>query len=159
MCKNPYTARWPHFHICPNLRLNGGWNNVTVKYGAGTATYKSLVHLFNDWYRAYLDDLNNPYLMVRMEDLVFHTKETITQVCGCAGGRIRSDRPFVYIVDSAKADSPGHDISTGFTQAWIKYSKPLQSRAGFVDEDYEAALEGIDQSLMDQFDYRYPPSG
>jgi len=158
MCKNPYTAKWPHWHTCPNLRDDDSWNNVTVKYGAATESYSSIVHLFNEWYEAY-DQADYPRLLIRMEDLVFHTKETITKVCECAGGKIRRDRPFVYVVDSAKKDSPGHDTSTGFAEAWIKYSKPLQVQAGFTESDYEAALTVINQELMEKFGYRHPPSG
>jgi hypothetical protein len=92
-----------------------------------------------------------------MEDLVFHTKETIKAVCACAGGHI-DEKNFHYIQDSAKKDSPGHDTSTGYTEAWIKYSRPLQSKAGFSDEDYEFGLEALDQNLMDQLHYHHPPS-
>lgn len=159
------------------------WNQVTVKYGAATETYQSLQHLWNDWYNDYLQTAimpgNNehhghhvdavtassqqqqqqhyPWIMVRMEDLVFHTVETVTAVCECAGGRIYEDRPFHYITDSAKADSPGHDTSTGIAEAWIKYSRPVAPGAGFDAADYEAALEAMDQNLMDLLHYHHPP--
>jgi len=175
MCKNPYTARWQHHTQCPNLKgddtsndhaRNARWNQVTVKYGAATETYQSLAHLWNDWYNDYyqtavaLLDHNTtthyPWIMIRMEDLVFHTVPTITRVCECAGGQIRTDRPFHYIVDSAKADSPGHDTTTGVAEAWIKYSRPLPPRAGFSVRDHAAARQALDPHLMQLFGYRHP---
>jgi len=90
-------------------------------------------------------------------DLIFHTKETITQVCECAGGKIRTDQPFAYTVDSAKGDSPGHDTSVGFYEAWIRYSRPAEPRGGFREEDYEAAKSVLDPELMRIFGYQHPP--
>jgi hypothetical protein len=159
------------------LRTDQKWNEVTVIYGAATESYTSLQHLWNDWYNDYLqasivpdqghhnknkdltivDESHFPWVMVRIEDLVFHTVETITKVCECAGGTIRNDRPFKYIQNSAKADSPGHDTRTGIAEAWIKYSRPLEPAAGFTADDYEAALEAVDQNLMDLLHYNHPP--
>lgn len=191
MCKNPYSARWPHRSQCPNLKTvvddyhEAHWNEVSVTYGAATETYRSLAHLWNDWYNDYYrtavaflgnttttatsaDGNNNshqqqqqqqhyPWIMIRMEDLVFHTVSTITRVCECPGGQIRADRPFRYIVDSAKKDSPGHDTTTGVAEAWIKYSRPLPPRAGFSPEDHAAARRALDPHLMQLFGYRHPP--
>ena len=98
-------------------------------------------------------------MLLSFTDLVFYTKETITQVCECAGGRIRTDRPFVYTVDSAKADSPGHDTTVGFVEAWIRYSKPPPVRGGFAsEEDYVAAKSVLDPELMQLFGYVHPPA-
>lgn len=163
MCRNPYSARWQHWEQCPNLRLHSKptepWNNVTVTYGAGKVSYKSLLHLWNDWYHAYVKNATYPLLMIRMEDLVFHTKSTIAQVCECVGGQFREDRAFQYIQESAKKDSPGHDTRTGYVEAWIKYSKSLQPQAGFAPEDYQATIDGVNQRLMSMFRYPYPPPG
>ena len=160
MCKNPYSAKWPHFNICPHLKSdNDQWIPVSVKYGAGTENYTSLVHLWLDWYQQYLVEAEYPHLVVRMEDLTFYTEKTVSIVCECAGGRIRDDQPFQYIVESAKADSPGHDTSTGLTVAWIKYSQTLEPLAGFIQPDYEAALSALENdphSFMDLFSYQHP---
>jgi hypothetical protein len=160
MCKNPYAARWPHFSKCPNLLHEDGvtWNNVTVHYGVAEDHYLSLAHLWNEWYKEYYSDADYPFVMIRMEDLVFHTKDTVTQVCECAGGIIRTDQPFEYVMDSAKADSPGHDTTTGYYQAWIKYSQPLAAKAGFTADDFEAASKVLDQDLMQKFGYQHPPA-
>ena len=55
-----YTARWHHGrkgHNCPNLKPQGNWNEVTTKYPDGRVEYcDSLAHLWNDWYKMYLED-------------------------------------------------------------------------------------------------------
>lgn len=91
-----------------------------------------------------------------MEDLVFYPKETTKAVCECAGGKIRTDQPFQFIVDSAKADSPGHDVSTGIFAAWVKYAKRPQPRYGLLEEDYAAAIESLNQALMESLGYHHP---
>ena len=130
---------------------------MTTKFAEGRTEYSdSLAHLWNDWY-GYWFDADYPRLIVRLEDLVFHAQETTTTICTCVGGEIRKDRPFTYIIDSAKADSPGHDASVGFIQAWIKYSKEFPPNGGFTKSDYEAAKEALNLDYMGQFHYKHPP--
>jgi hypothetical protein len=162
MCKNPYSAKWQHYSICPNLKdSKNEWNGVSVKYGAGSENYTSLVHLWLDWYRQYIVDADFPVIVVRMEDLIFFTKDTVSQICSCAGGQLYDANNFTYVVDSAKADSPGHDTSTGLATAWIKYSQPLQVHAGFVETDYHAAYRELSKDenhLMQLLGYQHPPA-
>jgi hypothetical protein len=161
MCKNGYTARWKHGKKqdnCPKLKNeDGSWNEVTTTYADDRGErHKSLAHLWNEWYDDYVTGADYPFVMVRMEDLVFYAKETTTAICECAGGKIRTDQPFKYVVGSAKADSKGHDTSTGIVEAWIKYSKPYQPQAGFTDEDYEISKEVLNGDLMGAFGYNHP---
>ena len=163
MCKNGYTAKWRHkIKDCPKLEIapNGEWNNpVTVKYADGREdNHKSLAHLWNDWYSYYVDSADYPFVVVRMEDLVFYPKETTKAVCECAGGKIVTDQAFQFIVDSAKADSPGHDHSTGIYAAWVKYSKRPLPRSGLSEDDYTAATAALNEELMKSLGYHHPPS-
>mmetsp|Transcript_22489 Transcript_22489/g.46858 ORF Transcript_22489/g.46858 Transcript_22489/m.46858 type:complete len:490 (-) Transcript_22489:1133-2602(-) len=192
MCKNPYTAKWQHRRDeCPNLQSDENeWNQVSVKYGAGSESYQSLAHLYNDWYHGYTKHAQYPWIMIRMEgtyseghfftcsipnrnsplmyadanifhttidtDLVFHAHETIQQVCECAGGKlIHADR-LQYTLESAKADSPGHDTSTGLVEAWIKYGQAPQVE-GWSSQDIAAVHEALDPELLQLFGYELPP--
>ena len=67
--------------------------------------------------------------------------------------------PFSYVLDSAKADSPGHDATTGFVEAWIKYSKDIPKNGGFRKDDYEAAKEALDMKFMEDYHYKHPEAG
>ena len=71
---------------------------------------------------------------------------------------MRTDRPFTYVIDSAKADSPGHDKSTGFVQAWIKYSKPPPVRGGLNGDDYDNMVALLNPDFMKMFNYKHPPA-
>ena len=42
--------------------------------------------------------------------------------------------------------------------AWLKYGKPMDARAGFSDLDWDASLEFLSRELMEKMDYKYPPS-
>ena len=163
MCKNGYAARWIHgANKCPNIknskRPGNPWNPVHVRYGEGREDdHPSLAHMWNEWYGYYFNEADYPYVAVRMEDLVFYPKETIQQVCECAGGKIRTDQPFKYVIQSAKADSPGHDKTTGIYQAWIKYSKPYAPMADLLEEDYLHSKEALNRTLMSLMGYHHPP--
>lgn len=175
MCKNGYTARWDHRRTnkkgdgkpknCPNLKHGDtAWNPVTVTYAEEREDHHlSLAHLWNDWYAYYLDMGKRgegddfPFLVVRMEDIVFYPKETIYQVCECAGGKIREDQPFHLITDSAKGDSPGHDVSTGTYEAWVKYSLPnTKDRYAFSEADYKHSVTALNKTLMESLGYKHP---
>jgi len=95
-------------------------------------------------------------IVERFEALIFHAKNLTHQICEFVSGKVRTDRPFQYIVESAK-DGPGHgSVRTGMVAAWIKYGKPLGIRAGFSKEDYEAAKEFLNSELMETFYYKHP---
>jgi len=178
MCKNGYTAKWSHTKTkregdgkplnCPNLKQgnapNAPWNPVTVTYAEKREDHHfSLAHLWNEWYSYYLDlearggGDDFPYLVIRLEDLIFYPQETTRQVCECAGGKIRDDQTFQLITDSAKGDSQGHDHSTGIFEAWIKYSKPnTKERHGFSEVDYTNAINALNGTLMEAMGYKHP---
>jgi hypothetical protein len=165
MCKNSYTAKWPRGkrgNLCPHLVWDATSmtpTNLTVQYGNYEDVFDSLAHLWNGWYHQYWKEADYPFLLVRFEDLIFHAKNVTTQICHCAGGTIRTDRPFFYIVESAKA-GPGHgrkEDRTGMIQAWIRYGNALPVRGGFGKLDYKAARKFLDRELMDTFGYQHPP--
>lgn len=159
MCHNHYSAYWPHndHGLCPHLLdKNRELVPVELKYDAHKTRYDSLAHLWNNWYEQYLSKADFPYLVVRFEDLQFHAKNVTHTICECAGGVIRTDRPFQYIVDSAK-DGPGHGKErTGMLAAWIKYGKAMPPQNGFGTADYETAMEHLNKDYMDMFEYKHP---
>ena len=165
MCKNSYTAKWPHTAAadqCPHLKDKSskpdGLVPVEIKYDAHANHHDSLAHLWNDWYAQYLEKADFPYIVVRFEDLQFYTKNMTYQICECAGGKIRTDRPFRYIVDSAK-DGPGHgkkEDRTGMLAAWKRYGKPMPPQNGFGTLDYATAVEHLNSKFMDMFGYKHP---
>ena len=145
-------------HLRDESNPTGELVPVGIKYDAYANHHDSLAHLWNDWYAQYLEKANFPYIVVRFEDLQFYTKNITYQICECAGGKIRTDRPFRYIVDSAK-DGPGHgrkEDRTGMVAAWKRYGKPMPPQNGFGTLDYTTAVEHLNSEFMDMFGYKHP---
>mmetsp|Transcript_4670 Transcript_4670/g.7218 ORF Transcript_4670/g.7218 Transcript_4670/m.7218 type:complete len:406 (+) Transcript_4670:214-1431(+) len=164
MCHIPYTARWPHNKFCPHLvtTYSNGEKvpvGVKVKLAEQWLNFDSLADLWNEFYAQYYRDFEYPYLIVRFEDLTFRQYETTKTICECAGGVVKPQDMFKYIIKSAK-QGPGHgkvSDRTGMVDAWIKYGQPKQVKGGFSDEDYDAAIEFLSHEFMESMGYKYPP--
>jgi len=160
MCRHKYTAVWEGFknkNHCPNFLVNN--LKMNVKYGGVGGfvhTYKSVLHLWNDFYQDY-KNVDIPFLLVRFEDLVFRPKETITKVCECGGGMMFTKNKFKYIVNSAKKGDAAHGNMkdrTGFVDALVKYGK-IEKRYKDFDsiEDLKYVRDNIDGSIMEMMKY------
>ncbi len=181
MCRIPYSAFWERSDpgtngkdVCPHLAYADGRRHATntggttrtspvgleYKFSGHALSYDSLAHLWNDWYAGYWRDADFPFLMVRLEDLIFRQYEATRLICDCAGGTIPSADDFRYIVHSAKTGPAHGKVSerTDMIDAWAKYGKPMLVKAGFSDLDYHAAVEYLSRELMGMMDYKYPPS-
>jgi len=176
MCRHPYGAHWIHDKLhCPNLIADEAnvqqskkekWMILTqdksvpilVDYGIGQERYDSLVHLWNEWYKEYMDVPNNIYrIIVRHEDLIFYPKEVTHAVCTCAGGKIKA-HPFKFIVDTAKHAETAHGSNrTGWMDAMIRYGTAKKRALPFTTVDLDYAATHLDPNLMQIFGYHYPP--
>jgi len=181
MCRHSYEARWRHFNgHCPNLvpnkvdkgprgRLPITQKSMAVKVKFATqhignepmpdqknrtfVEYSSLVDLWNVWYGDWYDVVEFPRLMVRFEDLMFHAEDTVTQVCECGGGTMRSW--FRYVEDSAKGQYGPHAGSAGFLASLVTYGNSTLRMKGILtdEKDVEYARQHLDKDLMDIFGY------
>jgi hypothetical protein len=167
MCRLHYAVSWHSSKAhCPNLvpneedfKLYPHRNqHVPVRLnfkGHAIAKYQSLAHLWTDWYRQYLA-ADYPRIVVRYEDLMYHPKEVTSQLCECVGGIMGSE--FVYMVDSAKW-GPGHGATEGRTSlvaAMIKYGNVKKRLRGYTKEDLQLAHVGLDEKMMEMFQYNRP---
>ncbi|KAL3823203.1 hypothetical protein ACHAXA_003482 [Cyclostephanos tholiformis] len=195
MCRHPYTATWNGMHedeaTCPRLKLSegggeeevggkddigggGGYVPVDVKYGSGTSRYRSLGHLWNDWYGEYFygDNERNstrdtrapfPRLIIRFEDVIFYPYEVTRQVCECAGGvlghreddkDVPDDGTFHYVVRSAKT-GPAHGPASqrnGLMDSWAKYGSG-NPKDEYSVEGIRIAMDILDPLLLETFGY------
>jgi hypothetical protein len=110
MCRHHYTAKWinPDPNHCPDFGDPERSFVTRVKYADFSRRHDSIVHHYNDYYNEYIELAKIPFLLVRFEDLVFHPEETTKTVCECAGGKMRRDGTFHYVVDSAKKGIGAH---------------------------------------------------
>ena len=148
MCRNPYIVKWNERtspRTCPNLA------STVDAWG----THENLMHFWNTWHRKYLENFPYSKIVVRVEDLTLRPRETIKEVCSCAGGTLV--KQFRYVVDNAKHGHGHADTSTGMVKAWSRFHWPREARAGLPVESYKIATESIDKTLMNLFGYTHPP--
>jgi hypothetical protein len=160
MCKHHYTARWmpsldghcPDFSHHQNLK-------ATVTYSDFKREHESILHHWNDYYNEYVN-ADFPRLLVRYEDLLFHPKELTKTVCECAGGSMKRNGTFKYIVDSAKKGAGAHGAEgtrTGYVDAIIKYGSEEKRYSKYVaKQDLEYIRDHVDANLMSLL--KYPPA-
>jgi hypothetical protein len=65
------------------------WSQTIVR------KYKSLAHVWSEWYREYLD-ADFPRLIVRFEDLIFHAPAVLEQIRECVGA-VWKEEDFVFL--------------------------------------------------------------
>ena len=161
---------------------------VNVKYSTDYRVhYDSLAHLWNDWYENYIEfneheheheheheydkhatmkEPSFPFLIVRMEDLVFHAQTVVPQLCECAGAEFKGAggkngkgegeiKHYARVAnDNSGIDvSKGHD--TGLLRSIIKYGNFTNRRKGYPKFQLEAAKEILDSRLMNLLAYPY----
>ena len=82
MCRHHYSAYFRREkNHCPMLVLDSEkTNEVTVRYDPKVLyKFESLAHFWQEWNEQYLN-AKYPRLMVRFEDIIYHTKETVTKI-------------------------------------------------------------------------------
>uniref|UniRef100_A0A7S2UIB2 Uncharacterized protein n=1 Tax=Attheya septentrionalis TaxID=420275 RepID=A0A7S2UIB2_9STRA len=182
-CRNPYDVTWPHSYPdnCPNLvakhthffgeegNKGNDSNNHVNRNNDGIAVevrrskdsithHESLAHLWNDWYSEYYDPIESfPRIMVRYEDLLFHTQEVISKVCTtCMGGTIPYKK--VKLLPTSAKLASAHKSRTGLLEAMIHYGSAKRRLEGFTRDDVIFANQHLNTDLMTTFGYPLAPS-
>lgn len=156
MCHHHYTANWHHTEEhCPDFSLPN--LKTHVSYAEFSRKHSSILHLWNDYYQEYLK-VSFPRLLVRIEDLIFHPEEVTKTVCECAGGSMRNDGKFVYVLNSAKKGEAAHGKDrTGFVDAMIKYGSETKRYSSYKSPlDLEYIRDNVDPELMRLMGYKEP---
>jgi hypothetical protein len=166
ICHQPYLVRWPHStKHCPNLvrdpalsdsELGGDSVHVSIPSMAGSGEWPSLAHVWNDYYRDYLQT-DTPRLMVRFEDLLFRPKQVLEIVKECAGAAWKDETAFYYVVDQSKWE---HVRSNGpqsnLLSAMIKHGNPARRTRNMTEADLHYAGSVLDKELLRIFHYQRP---
>ena len=133
-----------------------------------TSSYPSLLHLWNtyyhDWFKTNLNKTSTehtgtkndsfPRLIVRYEDLLYHTEEVITKVCNCGGGKIFEESKFKSVFEASK--EPWKIPSNDLVSAAIRYGSLDIRNSVLTVENEEFATRVIDRVLIDKFNYLTP---
>ena len=186
MCRQPYSAQYRHSKkTCPNLvpypsdLANTKYTPVNVKYETGyRVAYDSMAHLWNEWYGDYIEfeeeedttattgasihttnmkTPDTPFLVLRMEDLIFHADTVLPQMCECVGGKLRGSR--VQQITEIANRNAGIDRSSGknsgLLRSIVNYGNITRRRDGYPAFQLVAAKEILDSRLMNVMGYRY----
>lgn len=153
MCESPYTMRWKHSpDRCPNLKnasVSISWNSNRYYQ-----EYDSLAHVWNDWYRGYVE-ASFPRLIVRFEDLLFwHTDEVLQAISDCVDSPLmRYKSPPVISTEPVKQGEYYERIKK--QSSWLS---ALIKTNGYRDldnaEDSALANSYLDKELMRIFHYK-----
>jgi hypothetical protein len=163
MCKRPYIAQWVqglNGH-CPNLvptdveKENEGYQNVTSTFQVivphpVVEHYDSLADMWSSFYREYFDT-NEPRLIIRYEDTLFHAEQVAQMVSKCLGVPF----PDKFRFPMSPSKSTGDHVS--FLDALSKYGREDGRYGGLTDEDRDYAQNTLDPALMQAFQYPYAP--
>lgn len=135
--------------------------------------YESIVHLYNEWYLKYVDFENDddgkndghvkmrepsfPFLLVRMEDLVFHGQTVVPQLCKCAGATYHGGdlRHHASVANTNRGVDVSDGIQNGLLRSIIKYGNFTNRRTGYPTFQLEAAKNLLDPRLMRLMSYPY----
>jgi hypothetical protein len=185
MCRNNYEAKFDHDpkHYCPNIVLekqqtaNNLASNLTYytpvhvsydKTNGVVQDYQSLVHMWNEWYKEYLD-ATFPRIIIRLEDLLFYPTQTLAKLCSCGGmgnnnPQGQEQAALQYPSSSAKygkhhttrtgtgTGSLEHN-KTGLLDAMLRFGNPMHRR--LETKQSQAVKELLSQELMETFGYPY----
>ena len=210
MCGSPYSLEWQRNAThCPNLVNVDHWNDrsklsafsnnnndkptqgsqVRIRWGP-TGNYirswPSLVEMYNEWYNEYVVNTQNiSRIMIRFEDLLFHTEHVIDAIRECAGAKwihttnvttniqhengtvtvAVEERPvFQYTVSPAKSHPYfiQYKPPSSYISALIKYGQDDingRNRYGSMSRaDIEYAQTHLDPELLKLFHYQINPS-
>jgi hypothetical protein len=177
-CVHSYAAFWEHdLNNCPNLvnETTGFHNSVRVAYGYRPTNkkflrYDSLIHMWTHWYRGYVDKhLPFPRLIIRLEDLVYHSDKVLHQICECAGGKplypnrilpeesvkTRKDRERVQ--RGLNGTLAGGKETAGLLKAWTDHASTASLWERMTKKDkrlVKLVLERDDSKLLELFHYK-----
>ena len=160
MCRNTYEARFKNVPALKDLQRCPSpvdQTRTTVRYQPDPKTfghYPSLVHLWRDWYEAYLN-ASFPRLMLRFEDLLFDTEKTVGHACTCVGGTLRKD--FKQHEEQTKGKMAGHRGPVNDRNKALRlYADEKERYANYNAQDLAFIYDALKNSpLIDLFHYHF----
>lgn len=130
-----------------------------VAFSSGRVWYKSLIHLWKDWYQDYFD-APFPRIIVRLEDLVFHPYEVVSSICRCAGGSFNKDNFTINSYSTkGRSDNLSHKRTRGtdLLSAFSLHTTGSNRTAGMSLKDIQFAKAVLQESVAPTFGYQLDP--
>ena len=150
MCRKPYAARFKKLELCPSpLEATA---TVVAFQPDRKISYKSLLHLWGKWNRAYVE-MKTPHLIVRYEDILFNPEETVSKICACTGGTMSGN--FRNLSKQAKTGKGHGDGGNDRAKALAIYGNATKRLEGYTTVDVQYLLENWDEPLVRYFHYNH----
>jgi hypothetical protein len=137
-----------------NYTLDSQTVPVRVRYKSSVEFHTSLAHMWKDWYQDYYD-VKFPRLIIRLEDLVFHPRQILQQVCQCVGGKLRANITMAGESTKQGADHIHGKNKTNLADAMILHVYSNRTK-GMTIDDLQYAKEILKDSVMSDFGYTPP---
>jgi hypothetical protein len=133
---------------------------VHVKYDRDDGyrvKYESLPGLWAEWYALYQNRTGSfPFVIVRMEDLVFHAETVVPQLCECAGMSYRGELKHTGEIANRNHGIEQNATDQGLLRSIIRYGNVTKRRDGYPQFQLDAAREVLGETnLMEFFHYPY----
>lgn len=112
-----------------------------------------MADMWSEWNLKYWN-ADFPRLLVRFEDLLFHTEAVVRNIRKCLNGYSKpsgSPPPFQYVLEAAK----DHGFSADYVTAMQRYGTRLYRHKGMTRADKIYANQALSEVLMKTF--HYPP--
>jgi hypothetical protein len=181
MCTTPYSVKFdqsvhengtgstgPDNPLCRHLASTSDatdigedvvYHSVSMPSMTGSQSWATILHLWNDWYRAYLSEYKDPFLMVRFEDLLFRPKAVLRAIQECVNASWIDETAFTYVVDHSKWEHVRfHGPQSTMISAMIKHGNAARRVQGLTNHDLQLAQQILDPTLLRQFGYHVPTS-
>lgn len=165
MCQSPYTLEWNRTKShCPNLiettSAENNTTNVPIRIqwsNKFVRKWDSLLHVWNSWNKEYIVS-DMPHLILRFEDLLFHTQKVVDVIRDCVGATWRQDE-FQFQTAPAKTHPyfAKFKAPSSLVSALIKYGQDNnnQRRTGsMTEDDLKFARDHIDPELLQLLHYQ-----
>ena len=148
MCRKPYAAKFKKLEHCPSPVRD---TSTVVSFQRDRKlAYKSLLDLWGQWNRAYIE-MKVPHLIVRYEDVLFNPVETVGKICACTGGVMSGS--FKNLSKQAKSGKGHGDGGSDRAKALTLYGDPVKRVEGYSDEDLQYIRNNWDTGLIRYFQY------
>jgi hypothetical protein len=142
-----------------NFTLRSDVIPVYVKYKSEIRYHRSLAHMWIDWYEDYLERVDWPYLMVRLEDLVFYPHETVRKICECYGGGatyVGDDQLTVPSGPSKPSGTVHGAVQTGLMDAMVQHVTRNRTTGMTTDDLHFVRNVFRNSRLIQMFGYKVP---
>ena len=159
MCRQPYAAKFiknsnastPDLP-CPSMEVP-----VTVGFYR-RFNYTNLLDLWKTWYQEHVIETDYPQLVVRLEDVVYRPRETLSQICDCGGGKFYWNAASTLLTSKfggrVSKDNDSSMNRNGILEAWTRHARVGVDRTVERPSDRQRVRDEGNAGLLKTLGYK-----